>query len=243
MEDWEVESEKGMEKKRLVKMQAITALFSLVAALGVISIGYLLVSFNRQVDELFHKIEYGNLKVEINEYEDSKREEKNRLIFKYILKLIYGGETVRDELLDILTIFYPDDTQHVMQNIDLVLNEYKTIPEYEAIPDGHSLTNEPPDSTTKKKWAIVVGSDKSIDAAKYEVWRARNKKYSPKIFKKGHRFVTIIGPFNNLTKVEKMTPEVRKSLNKTSYVINYHAWCKQRVERDQYIECGVSSLN
>ncbi len=237
MEDWEVELERGMEKKRMFKMQTITALFSLIAALGVISIGYILVNLDSQVKELYERMEYGNLKVEINEYEDSKREEKNRLIFKYILKLIYGGETVRDELLDILTIFYPDDTEHVMQNIDLVLNEYKTFPD-EPFPK-EKLQD---DSVPKKKWGIVVGSDKSIDAAEYEVKRAKNQKFSPKIFKKGQRYLTIIGPFANRIKVDKITPKIKKNLNETSYIINYHTWCKSQVKRDQYVECGISNM-
>lgn len=237
MGEHEVETKRDMEKIILSRMKIITASISFISIAAVMIVGYMIINMKSQIEELYQKIEYGNRKVEINDYEDSKREKKNRLIFKYLLTSIYGSEIAEDKFFDILKIFYPDDAQYLMQHIDFIMSDSGDGS------DEYALMKEDQQNGIKKEWGIVVGSDKSIGAAEYELRRAKDQNFSAKIYKKGRRFMTILGPFANHNKVKEIIPLVKKDLNKTSYVINYHTWCKQQVARDQYVECGISNMN
>lgn len=222
-----------MERKRSFNIQTVTALFSLASAVGIAFIGYMLASLKVDMEILDQKIKHEEIMFEIKKFEASQRQEKRKLIIKYIPKLIYGDENVKLELLDILSALYPTEVDNIMRNIDKTLDSKKTAAEKFPIEPSAENTEE------TQQWGIVVGTDKSIEAAEHEVSRAEDQKYSPVIYKKGRDYVTMIGPFKNRMTVERITKRVKRKLNETSYIIDYRQWCRQQVARDQYIECAI----
>jgi hypothetical protein len=234
--------EKIMERNSVPNMQTITALLSFISAVGVIFIGYMFVKLQAEVERLDQKIKHEEIMFEIKKFEASQRQEKNKLIIKYIPKLIYGGEKVKKELLDVLSVLYPNDAENIMRNIDNTLKQKKVgLEEKEAGAVTNKKVTVKKDTNDTPKWGIAVGSDKSIEAAEYEVLRAKDQNYSPMIYKKGRRYVTIIGPFSNWWKADRVTKRVQKKLNETSYIINYHKWCGQQVSKDHYVECKMKT--
>ncbi len=232
-----------MQRKKEFNMQKITAFFSLLSAVGVIYVGYILIAMQADLEKLDQEIQHEEIMLEIKRFEAAQRKEKNKLISKYIPKLIYGDETVKHELLDILSVLYPNEAGNIMRNIDVTLEKKKMELDqaFRQTSNIKAPVEEPTEEEPKhpEEWAVVVSTDKSIEAAEHEVTRAKDQNYSPMIYKKGRRYITILGPYANRSKVEKITERVQKNLNETSYIISYQKWCKQQVARDQYVECAI----
>ncbi|WP_196888998.1 hypothetical protein [Aureivirga sp. CE67] len=89
---------------------------------------------------------------------------------------------------------------------------------------------------TSNRWSIVVGSDKNMESAKYEIKRAEkiigfNYKYNLdfrkfEIYKKHNRFYTVIEKFQTKTEAEIALREIQKIFNKSAYIIDLNKWCK-----------------
>lgn len=98
----------------------------------------------------------------------------------------------------------------------------------------------------KENWAIIAGSDKNLEAAKFEINRAAeiiayDYKYQLdarlfNIYKKNERYYTVITRFKTRNEAEIALLEIKKKFNSTAYVIDMDEWCKKR----KYMKGGYS---
>ncbi|MGK0390305.1 MAG: hypothetical protein ACI94Y_003057 [Maribacter sp.] len=95
-----------------------------------------------------------------------------------------------------------------------------------------------------ENWVIVAGSDKNLEAAKFEKNRATDiiaydYKYHLDtrhfgIYQKNKRYYTIITNFKTKNEAEIALLEIKKKFNATAYVINMDQWCKD----NEYVKGG-----
>ena len=97
-------------------------------------------------------------------------------------------------------------------------------------------------------WAIMAGSDKNLEAAKFEIHRATeiiayDYKYHLdtrhfNIYQKKERYYTIITDFKTKNEAEIALLEIQKKFNATAYVIDMNQWCKENeYAKGMYYQC------
>ncbi len=108
-----------------------------------------------------------------------------------------------------------------------------------------SITSE---ETTSIAWCIIAGSDKDLQAAEYELERAKkilgNKyKYGlddklVEIHKKNNRYYTVVKIFKTKVEAEIALVEIKNKINKTAYIVNLNSWCKElKYQQGEYYKC------
>jgi hypothetical protein len=80
-------------------------------------------------------------------------------------------------------------------------------------------------SRTQPKFVVVLGADKDLDAASYEVTRARNAGFdSAEIMLRDGWYRTAL-PFASLQAAEQALPRIRQELRSSSYIRSAGDWC------------------
>lgn len=102
---------------------------------------------------------------------------------------------------------------------------------------------------SRENWAIMAGSDKNLNAAKFEIDRAvkiiaYDYKYQLdarlfNIYQKNERYYTVISRFKTRNEAEIALLEIKKKFNATAYVFDMDKWCKEHeYMKGQYYQCS-----
>ena len=90
-------------------------------------------------------------------------------------------------------------------------------------------------------FAIVIGSDASLDAAQDEVRAAQSKNYTPvQVYLRGRWYATVIGNFDTAEQAQATLIGVRTRLRDSSFVVNVNEWCGTQKPDAGYVECSNS---
>jgi len=92
-------------------------------------------------------------------------------------------------------------------------------------------------STPDYEWAIIAGSDATLEGADHEVDRVKKEGFTASIYKKRSRFRTIVGPFSSQPEAWRFLPEIKKKVRDSSYLVNLATWCTNPQPRTGYTEC------
>jgi hypothetical protein len=97
------------------------------------------------------------------------------------------------------------------------------------------------------KWGIVIGSDKTLEAAHFEGEKAKkllqsNKKNNFRwnnlaFYSKTNRYYTVFSTFKTKEDAEKALPEIKKLIRKDAYIINEKKWCPKFKYNKNLCEC------
>ena len=58
------------------------------------------------------------------------------------------------------------------------------------------------------------------------------------IYKKGNKYITVVGPFSSRIEALGFLPDIKKKVNSTAYLLDLNSWCPDVKMRDGYLECG-----
>lgn len=92
------------------------------------------------------------------------------------------------------------------------------------------------DSTTPE-FLIVVGGDKKLDDAKFEMNKGKNAGFETELYKKDGMFRTVISGFSKQTDAYKKLPQAISIFKSGAYVVNAEKWCQNPQSNAEYINC------
>jgi SPOR domain len=88
-------------------------------------------------------------------------------------------------------------------------------------------------------WTIVIGTDKTLEAAQFEVRKAEKQGYNAVVYKKAAGFVTTVGSYPNEQSANVELVSARAKTRADAFVVNLGRWCpasEQEQEAD-YTKC------
>lgn len=89
-----------------------------------------------------------------------------------------------------------------------------------------------------QEWAIIAGADASLEAAQFELGKARTLSPAARIYKKGTLFQTVIPGFSRREDAANRLGDVKKSVNADAYINSLSSWCASFNDRGDFIECN-----
>jgi hypothetical protein len=88
------------------------------------------------------------------------------------------------------------------------------------------------------EWAIFSGGDTTIEAAKFELNKARKISPDAQIYKKGNWFRTVIPHFSDRDDALNRLPEVKRVVNANAYINRISDWCPNPAAGAEYVTCN-----
>lgn len=211
--------------------EGVTAIISLLSALGVAFIGYMSMKLQTEVENINGKIKHEELMLEIKRFEASQKKEKDELIKTFVPTLVNGDEKKKSEVLALLFVLYPNDAGDILSRIRSALNQEQSSKMSWVIEKAIEVNQD------TGEWGIVIGADPTFEAAQHEIKRAKANNYSAKVYSKGSWFRTVIGPFPNKDDAERANIAVKRKLNDTAFVVNYIKWCGATEVNQDFVRC------
>jgi hypothetical protein len=100
----------------------------------------------------------------------------------------------------------------------------------------------------QENWVIIAGSDQTLEAATYEINRAKqiigvDQKHGLDfrnfdIYENKKRYYTANDSFRSRAAAEIALVDIRIKLNKTAYILKKSDWCIEETYENGYIKCG-----
>jgi hypothetical protein len=247
--------EKAKGQSKLVGI--ITAVLSLVSAVGVAFIGYRVeqdklaleqarvaleqadMEIKAELDRISVSIGQETLALEQRRFEAEQRSRWDNVITEYVPKLLSPSEADRQVAVAILFVIYPNDARDILSKVAEALDEEQVEALKPLIEQAESLDEK------TGEWAVAISSDLALEGegARYEVDVSREQGYDAVIYRRGDWYVTTIGPFPTKVEAERAKFVVQSefpggSYRESAYVINLNSWCPRPVPIDDVLyEC------
>lgn len=121
----------------------------------------------------------------------------------------------------------------------------QALKEFTAIIESPKPTSSPKPTLSLEintKWAIVIGSDRTLNAAEHEVRIAQKTNIWEKTLKKGQKIVifdrrgwyrTVIVNFKTNEDAKQQLTAIKKQIRESSYPVNLDSWCPNYKFSDQ----------
>jgi hypothetical protein len=232
----------------------VTAVLSLVAALGVAFIGFLQAEITSSIEQDRLALEQARLELQTEidrlnasmgqeelalaklQFEAEQRTRRDNIIREYVPKLTSSNEEEKQIAVAVLFVIYPNEARDILSKVAEALNEEQAETFEILIKQAQSLDVKTGD------WAVAISVDTDLDGAEWEVKVANEQGYDAVIYHKGNWFITIIGSFPTEVEAESAKITVRSTFpggayRETAYVVNLNSWCLQPVQKDGYWEC------
>ena len=87
------------------------------------------------------------------------------------------------------------------------------------------------------EWWIVAASDKTMDAAKFELDKAVRINPNAHIIKKGTYYATVLQGYSTMWEARNILHEVQDRINKTAFIVNSDKWCNYLEVTDECLIC------
>lgn len=92
-------------------------------------------------------------------------------------------------------------------------------------------------TSVQTEWVVIAGTDISLEAAQYEMRKVKKLDLPVSIYKKGDKFITVVGPFANYDAALKIVPEIKKTVNSTAYQVRLNNFCPNAEMQKGYLLC------
>ena len=184
-----------------------------------------------------------DLDVKRVQLEESKR--RDDLLAQQVPKILSANEAERQSAVAILFVIYPNDAKDILARISQMTTS--PTPVVAGSPSPAAGLPDPPATTATPVvarqlapviqqateldrqtggWVVVVGTDTTLDAAKFEAMRAtRETNISPTIYHRGSYYRTTFGPYRNQVIAEQSAIFARAKLRADAYTESQNNIC------------------
>jgi hypothetical protein len=216
------------------KATLITAILSAITALLVAAIGFY---GNSQLEQIRSQSEADTqsrtIQLERDQLKANQDANLQKILLEYVPKLVGANENDRKAAVAVLFVLYPNDAKSYIDRATASLGSTEQATFQPTIKQADAL------AAKTGSWAIVVGSDTSLDAAKFEVTRAEKQGYTPAVvYKRGQWFVTTLGNYPSQDIANSEAIAVRVKIRSSAFTVNLNSWCPNPAAKDGYSECS-----
>lgn len=211
--------------KSNTRLAVASAVLSAVSALGV---AYL--SFQSKSIET----ESNNQKIafERNKFDSEQNNRKEETLKTLIPLIVSKDEQQAKAGTATLLVLFSNESKNILDKINSALNEEQKKALQPSLQRADQLQQQP------DKWCIIVGGDKDLEEAKYEVGRAQKAGFPAALYLKGGWYRTVVGPFPSEPDAVSSNIAVRAKLRNDAYVVNLDSWCAARSDKGDFNQCA-----
>ena len=242
MKDNESKDTQVASKQAPGRITIATAVLSLISALMVAIIGLTgnirieeirsqTTAAQGEVDRLNAAIKQAEVALEQRKFDAEQQARRDQVITTYVPRLLSSDQSEKQAAVAILFILYPNEAKDILARVAESLGEETAVALEETLKQATILDKK------VGEWAIVIGSDTTLESAEYEATRAEEQGYTPLIYLKGDWFATTVGPFPTQTEAESVNIAVRSTIRESAFVVNLNSWCPQPIQKSGYYEC------
>ncbi len=213
-----------------IKGNTLTGILSTLTAIAVAFLGYW---GNHKIESLNSDLKQQEIDLLKEKFKEQIAIRKETNLKEYIPKMVSEDKSERNIGRAVIFSLYPNEAVNILTSIEKAITDSSAKDEAKVAKKQAEKLN-----TEIGEWIIITGGDKTLDAAQYEVNKAKNEGYKQvSIYYRNNYYRTVIGPFGSKDDASLELIEIKHRLNKSAYVVNQNSWCKSSTKENGFIQC------